>query len=264
MGLRFNSANAEDSTDNSSTDAASRPRAFSSVTMDTSPTNSSSSLQTEQSLEEFPGGDIESMHTSPKHSGSSSQNDASVEESPIVNETRRNFTPVNSPSSSKTDQSLGDPQELFIDHPPSNVDEVNDDTKDQNRGQNRTKAIRSKIAHLINGVKGSRKSEESATLTETTSHLKQADISDLIDEVKVRSTSDQGEMMKPVSKDNIRDEENITFVKEIVAGQTTLHVEQHDDKQSFQNEKGKKLSKVIEHTETRSTQNYFEYFGGRR
>ena len=261
MGLRFNSANAED---NSSTDAASRPRAFSSVTMDTSPTNSSSSLQTEKSLEEFLP---ESMHTSPKHSGSSSQNEASLEESPIVNETRRNLTPVNSACSSQTDQSLGDPQELFIDHPPSHFDEVNDDSKDQDKDQNRTKAIRSKIAHLINGVKSNRKIEDSATLTETTSHSKQADISDLIDEVKVRSTSDQGEMMKPVSKDNIGDEENITSVKEIVAGQTSLHTGQHHaDNRLFQNENAKNISKVVENTNTgtRSRQNYFEYFGGRR
>jgi serine/threonine protein kinase len=262
LGLRFNSANAED---NNGEDAASRPRAVSNLTMETSPTNSSSSLQTEQSLEDFPYGTIETMHTSPKHSGSTSQNEHSTGETPGDNETVH--TPANSSSSSHLDQGLEVHQlEQFIDHPPSHIDEVNDDSKDENKGQNRTKAIRSKIAHLINGVKGSRKIENIATLTETTSHLKQTGISNLIEEVKVRSTSGQEDkMIQPVTKDNIGDEESKTAAKKFVASQTSLHVgHPHADNRLFQNEKGKKISKVIEHTETRSRQNYYEYFGGRR
>lgn len=263
MGLRFNSANAED---NTSSDAASRSRAFSSVTMDTSPTNSSSSLQTEQSLEEFPEGKNETIHTSsPKYSGSSSQNEHSLEESSEDNE--KITSVASSSSSSQADQSPQETQvDQFIDHPPSHIDELNDDSKNQDKGQNRTQVIRSKIAHLINGVKTSRQSEESTTLKETITQKKEADISNLIDEVKVRSASGQEEkMIQPVSKHNIGDGGSKTGAKEVVASQTLLHTGQyHAEKQLLQNEKGKNISKVIEHTETRSRQNYFEYFGGRR
>lgn len=259
MGLRFNSANTDD---DNNTDVASRPRALSNVTMDTSPTNSSSSLQTEQSLEEFPeGSSHESMHISPKYSGSSSQNEHSLEDSP---EGRRNTLTANSSSSSQTD----------LHQPPDHIDEINDDTTHQNR----TKAIRSKIAHLLNGVKG-RKSEESRTLNVTTSEevnddtkvedkgrKMQTDISDLVDEVKLRSSSDQGKMMKPVTKkDNLGDGENESGDQEIVTSQSSLNaVQDHVDKPSFHNMKGKNTSKVIENTGSRSRQNYFEYFGGRR
>ena len=73
-------------------------------------------------------------------------------------------------------------------------------------------------------------------------------------------------MIPVTTKDNVGDGENESGVQEIVANQTYSNaVQHHADKPSFHNGTGMNSSKVIEkNTGSRSRQNYFEYFGGRR